>query len=134
MNFKTIAPTDPSFLALKKDLSSLSDRFDYDGLGRALRDAPVGGIVQFEYQEGKMSVIAKQLEKRGLSRGTDFTIESGKDGAVHYVFVTRTSEKEPQALPSKARGKKKATAPVAEAAAHTGHAAGHADASKAKGK
>lgn len=123
--FTKIAPNDPKFATLKTELSTLNDRFDYDALAREVGSSEVNGMVQFPYPEGKMSVVAKQLEKRGLQRSIDFTVQSAKDGENHLVFVTRLTDKAPQAVQLKPRKQK---AKAASGQTPTGDAAASSDA------
>ena len=100
MQFKTISATDPSYVGLKDQLAKLNDRFDYDALANAYNGLTVGQIVSFEYKEGKASIVAKHLEKRGLTRGVDLEVESAVDPTTkkNVVFITRLTDKKTQAL------------------------------------
>jgi hypothetical protein len=131
--FTKIAPNDPNFLKLETELSTLNDRFDYDGLAKALDGSEVGGIIQFEYPEGKMSVIAKQLEKRGLQRSLDFVVQAAEVGGKNNVYVKKLTTKASQAVvvekPAAAAG-----ATGAAAAGATGAADATAKTATAKAK
>ncbi len=83
-------------------------RFDYDALARTYNQTPVDSFVSVETKAGKGSFIAKQLEKRGLSRGIDFDLRStaidGKEGEALTV-VKRLSEAEAGKAERKPRAK-----------------------------
>jgi hypothetical protein len=134
--FTKIAPNDPNFLKLETELSTLNDRFDYDGLAKALDGSEVGGIIQFEYPEGKMSVIAKQLEKRGLQRSLDFVVQAAEVGGKNNVYVKKLTTKASQAVVVKKREKPAAAAGAtgAAAAGATGAADATAKTATAKAK
>lgn len=122
MKFTTIAPNDASFQKLQAELSTLNERFDYEALANAYNNMTVGSVLKFEYKEGKMSIVSKQLEKRGLERGVDCTVQSAEVDGANIVFVTRNTEKKTQAIvrAPKATPAVKAVEPVkaAPAAAH----------------
>lgn len=98
MKFETIKPTDEAFVKLSTELSTLNERFDYEALGNAYNNLPIGAILKFEYKEGKMSIVSKQLEKRGLERGVDCTVQSAEVDGKNIVFVTRNTDKKTQAI------------------------------------
>lgn len=113
--FQVIKAGTPEHDTLQTGLNSLSERFDYNALARAVRDSEVNAIIKFEYPEGKASVVANQMIKRGLDKDLDFIVQSAKDGDKHFVFYTKVTDKAPQAVQLKPRGKKPKAAIAAAA-------------------
>ncbi len=139
MKFAVIAPSDPTFAALTAGLNTLNARFDYEELANAYNETPVGAVLKFEYKDGKMSIVGKQLEKRGLARGVDCTVQSAIEGAdaegkggTHYVYVTRNTDKKAQ--PVERKTSTKAAAPAAAESTAPAAAEGTAPAATPAGK
>ena len=127
--FTKITSTNPNFEQIKSQLAQSSDRCHYNALAREYNTLGVGELVSFPYTQGKLAVLAKQMEKRGLKRDADFTVQGnavgeGKD-QTYNAFVTRVSDKEAGILAPAARAPR---APKAE-----GAAGGNAKGGKGKG-
>lgn len=96
--FTKITAQNPNFDQIKSQLAQSSDRFDYNALAREYNTLGVGELVSFPYTQGKLAVLAKQMEKRGLKRDADFTVQGNAVGEgknqTYNAFVTRVSDKE----------------------------------------
>lgn len=138
MKFTSIAPDSEQFAKVASQFESLnSDRFDYDALARAYNETAKGGYIQFENKAGKSSVIRADLEKRGLEKGIDFTINAaGKEGddKTDVVFIRRETDKVATGKVREPRTPKTPVAAGDAGNADAGAAAANADAKPVKGK
>lgn len=93
--FQTISKDSSKYSEIERVFNSTNERFDYDGMAEAYNDTEVDGYLAFEFKRGKSSVVANQLQRRGLRRGVDFDVRSKaqdgtEDGAI--VMVQRLSD------------------------------------------
>ena len=77
MKFETITADSPNFNAFVEVISTQPAprfEFDYNGLAEAINAAPVGSILKFPLPQKRIKSVTDQLARRGLGRGTDYTI------------------------------------------------------------
>ncbi len=122
--FNVINPSSENYAAVAAQLEQTSDaRFDYSGLARAYNGLEVKAIMNFEYPKAKITMLQKQLEKRGLVRDIDFGLSGAKtDDGKELAFITRFTDKATTALAPATRAprKPKADAPAGDAKAKAG--------------
>lgn len=126
--FNVINPSNENYAAVAAQLEQNSDaRFDYSGLARAYNGLEVKAIINFEYPKAKITMLAKQLEKRGLIRDIDFGLSGAKtESGTELAFVTRFNDKAstPLAPATRAPRKPKPAADAGAAAAAEGKGKG----------
>jgi hypothetical protein len=131
--FTRITTDNPNFGTIKSQLAATIDRFDYNALAREFNSLAVGELISFPYSKGKIALLAKQFEKRGLKRDNDYTAQGREvEGQPYTVFVTRVSDRAAEILTPKPRGPRGPRKPKAPAEGGTSAAA--APATSAKGK
>ena len=77
MKFETITPDNPNYSALIEVIAAQPAprfEFDYNALAAAINAAPVGSLQKFPLPQKKLKAVVDQLSRRGLGRGTDYTI------------------------------------------------------------
>lgn len=106
MKFETITTDNPNFGAFAEVIATQPAprfEFDYNALAKAINAAPVGSILKFPLPAKKVKSVVDQMSRRGLGRGTDYTItvaNAAEEGqpALEVALLQRVSDAQAEIL------------------------------------
>lgn len=106
MKFETITTDNPNYGAFAEVIATQPAprfEFDYNALAKAINAAPVGSILKFPLPAKKVKSVVDQMSRRGLGRGTDYTItvaNAAEEGqpALEVALLQRVSDAQAEIL------------------------------------